>query len=419
MNTRFPNLLLWLSWLSLAGCASQKTTVKIKPYYPAAGENASQWISVAYIDDLFTRQEIHRTSSESDSYLNFQKRISGNNGKTWSDFIPLQRVTQQLPGGGLATFPGDYTFDPNKKILYQVIMRRQFPGKELYDFKVLDYVDHTIVSENGREVELKYEAGPDYDVQNPFDSTYLKTNRAYFGQRLTVAPDGTAYLPLVCFRKGQEVGINQGGIVLMRRDPASGSWNASNQQYISPNLSSRGLLEPEAAILENGNILIVCRGSNVKGQKHTTDPDSLQARKWYLISKDQGRTISEVQELKYTDGSRFFSPSSIHSFVRSTKNKKLYWVANIVENEPQGNSPRYPLCLVEIDEQIPGVLKESMVIIDDRQTGDDKKLQLSNFSLIEDRQTKNLELLITKIGQVQDHPGKGAVFKYKIRLPRK
>jgi len=391
----------------------------MEPYYPAAGEDASQWINVSYIDRGLTRQETHFSNTASDAFVNFQKRISKDNGRTWGEFIPLERVTQQLPGGGFVTYPGKFTYDPKLEILYQLIMRRMFPGRELYDYKVLDYVDHTVVSENGKLVELKYEQGPDFRESIPFDSTYLRTNRAYIGQRITLDKDGTAYLPLVCFKKEHEIGINQGGVVLMKRDPSTGIWSASNQQYISPNLSSRGLLEPEVAILKNGNILIVCRGSNVKGQDHVLYPDSLEARKWYLLSEDGGKNLSPPKELKYDDGSRFFSPSSIHSFVRSSKNGKLYWVANIVDEEPNGNRPRYPLCLTEIDERSPAVKKKGMVIIDDKREGDDDLLQLSNFDLLEDRETKNIEVLITKIGQVPNHPYQGAVYKYTIEIPRR
>jgi hypothetical protein len=202
----------------------------------------------------------------------------------------------------------------------------------------------------------------------------------------------------------------------MRKDPNTGIWSASNQQYISPNISSRGLLEPEVAILSNGNILVVCRGSNAKGLDHTIFPDSLQGRKWYVISTDQGKTISPVKEFTYDDGSRFYSPSSIHTFRRSSKNGKLYWFANIVPEEPIGNSPRYPLIMAEVDENIPAIKIKNQNLIDTRREGEPAGVQLSNFSVIENRETMDFEIYLTKIGQVPDHLWHGDVYKYTVIL---
>ncbi len=179
----------------------EKPTVKMDMYLPAAGEDNALWMDVSYIDGELTRQEIHSTSSASDAYLNFQRRISKDNGKTWLPFEPIERVTLQLPEGGMVTYPGKYTYDPTLDILYQNSMRRLWPGSEMYtfDWKTTEHPfnDHTFVTENGRVRELKYEPGPDFDPENPFDSTYCLTNRAYLGQRVVVDKDGTAYFPMV------------------------------------------------------------------------------------------------------------------------------------------------------------------------------------------------------------------------------
>ena len=243
-----------------SACTQEKLTVKMDLYLPAAGEDNALWINVSYIDGGMTRKEIHTTSSASDAYLNWQERSSSDNGKTWSDLKVLEQVTQQLPEGGMVIYPGGYTYDPVLDILYQKSMRGLWPGEEIYHYeRGYNYSYHSIIIENGQDKELKYEPGPDFDPENPFDSTYCRTNWAEFGQRVVVDKDGTAYFPLVCSRSGEENVINYGGVVLMRRDPASGEWSASNRQFISPNVSSRRLLEPDVAILRNGNLLLVCR----------------------------------------------------------------------------------------------------------------------------------------------------------------
>ena len=374
-------------------------------HLPAGGDDLAQWCQVSYIDGGLTRCEILRTSGASDAYHEWQAHTSPDNGKTWSNARPLPDVVRQLPGGGMVTYPCGYQYDDTLGILYEKRMRRLWPGLEAYTFRWGNrqhpFDDHTFVAENGCEVFLKYEDGPDYDPDNPFDPAFCRTNCAYLGVGMAFSPDGAAYYPLVCQPEGRT--HTTGGVVLMRRDPSSGVWSPSNPQYIDPDLSSRGLLEPDVAVLKNGDLLVVMRGSNTE-----TTP----GRKWMSISTDRGKTLSPVQELRYDDGSQFYSPSSIHSFVRARKNGRLYWVANIVDRPPEGNSPRYPLYIAEIDEDRVAVRKDSLVLADWRGDDEPEEVQLSNFSVLENRETLDIEIYLTRIGEVPGHFWQGAVYKY-------
>ena len=391
--------------------AKDSVTIQRQLYLPAAGEDAAQWCSVSYWDEGLTRIETHRTSAESDAYLDFKQRFSSDNGKTWKPFENLPKVVQELPGGGMVTYPGNYFYDSTLKIRYQIRMRRLWPGLPAYTYNwggEHPFVDFTFVLENGREKQMKYESGQDYNAATQFDSTYCAFNRAYWGTNLGIAKDGSAYFPMVCYRHGNEYSFSKGGVVLMRRDPATGNWSASNQIYIEPELSSRGLLEPAVAILKNGVILIVCRGSNTE-----TTP----GRKWFSISTDGGKTLSPICEFKYHDGTSFYSPSSIHDFIRSSRNGKLYWLANIVPNPPKGNSPRYPLVIVEIDEENIGVKKGSEIIIEDRRDNEPERIQFSNFSLLENRETFDFEIYVTRLGENAEHSWQAPVYRYIFSPP--
>ena len=169
-------------------------------------------------------------------------------------------------------------------------------------------------------------------------------------------------------------------------------------------------MEPAVTILKNGTLLIVCRGNNTE-----TTP----GRKWFTTSVDGGRTLAPINEFKYHDGTSFYSPSSIHQFIRSTRNGKLYWITNIVPNPPNGGRPRYPLVMVEIDEENIAVRRESAVIIEDRRENEPEKIQFSNFSLIENRETLDFELYMTRLGENAEHPAQGSVWKYVISPPEK
>ena len=87
-----------------------------------------------------------------------------------------------------------------------------------------------------------------------------------------------------------------------------------------------------------------------------------------------------------------------HRLIRHTVTGKLYWVGNLSAGPPRGNSPRYPLAIAEVDETIPALKRSTVTAIDDRQPGESPRLQLSNFSLLENRETHALEVYLTRIG---------------------
>lgn len=91
----------------------------------------------------------------------------------------------------------------------------------------------------------------------------------------------------------------------------------------------------------------------------------------------------------------------------------------ISEYPVEGNSPRYPLQIVEIDEDTTCLKKGILAIIDNRDPAHDSaSLQLSNFSLLENRETNEIEIYLTRLGE----SGGGAdiwtadAFKYTLSL---
>jgi hypothetical protein len=158
--------------------------------------------------------------------------------------------------------------------------------------------------------------------------------------------------------------------------------------------------------LQDGRVLVVWRGS---------DTPVTEGRKWFSLSTDGGMTLSPVQEWKYDDGLRFYSPSSIHRFIRRSVDKKLYWIGNICPEPPKGNSPRYPLIIAEVDEPRAALKKNTVSVIDDRAPNEGPDLQLSNFSVFEDRESHNLELYLTKFGADPNEKWSTAdAFKYTL-----
>jgi hypothetical protein len=383
-------------------------------YAPPGGENVAQMVAVSYIDGGFTREEIWSTECESDAPRKHERRVSRDNGRRWSEFETIEdKVNVQRPDGGIATSLGTGICEPPLGILFRVILRRLWPGMKLYTYAWGNHEhpfnDHVFVAEDDRtEKMLRYEDGPDFSPENPFDPAFCAANRAYPGSGMAFARDGTVYYPIVSYKPGRDYSFNRGGVRVMRREPATGEWIASEPQYISPEVSSRGLLEPDVALLRNGALLVVCRGS---------DTPETPGRKWMCMSTDGGRTLSPVEELRYDGGSRFYSPSSIHRFFRSSRNGRLYWIANIVPCPPRGNSPRYPLCIAEIDEERPSVVKDSIVVVDDRREGEPDAVQLSNWSQLENRETLDWEFYLTRIGESPQRFWESGVYRYTFSPP--
>jgi hypothetical protein len=144
------------------------------------------------------------------------------------------------------------------------------------------------------------------------------------------------------------------------------------------------------------------------------NPKISPGRKWFSVSNDGGLTLSEVEELRYDDDSRFYSPSSISYLLRHSVSGKLYWIGNISDSPTKGNEPRYPLIIAEVDEKKVALKRKTVTIIDDRQPGDSSRVQFSNFSLLENRETYEFEIYLTCIGENPSDFWGANVYKYTL-----
>ena len=92
-------------------------------------------------------------------------------------------------------------------------------------------------------------------------------------------------------------------------------------------------------------------------------------------------------------------------------------VGNISERPVDGNAQRYPLQIIEIDEDIRCFKKETMTIIDDRDPAhDSENLQLSNYSMLENRETKEIEIYLTRLGERGSRANIWTADTYKFTL---
>ena len=413
------------NWVTIA--KAPICQVKKEIYVPSPEPRVGTSVSMQYIGRGLQREEIRSLIRSSDWSDTVRRRTSKNNGRDWSDW---ELVYKQAPKQGEFTQSGGESqrgtgpYDPVSDRLIKSVFQRIIKGdpqvamKELWSGNRLfcDHGFYQLSSDDGRTwgkaIQLKYEDGPTFDPKNWGDSEYFRTNEMYIG-RAAALSNGTviisATIPIEyrdeedekvksVFPNTYKEGCVAGAVCFVGRWNKSHleyDWTTSNSIFLPRQKSTRGLVELDISELIGGNLLLIMRGSNIG-----LDPLKCPGRKWFSVSRDGGLNWSDVKDIHYDTGEQLYSPASISKTIRSTKTGKLYWIGNIPNVPPDGNSPRYPLQIVEIDEAGPSFKKDTVTMIDDRDPEQDSKhLQLSNFSLLENRETNELEIYLTRLGE--------------------
>ncbi|MFO7612530.1 MAG: hypothetical protein R6W99_08640 [Clostridia bacterium] len=364
--------------------------------------------------------ENRKVETENDFFSVSQIRHSQDNGRTWSAYIPDEMNYEK--DGEREIVRNIASVEPNAATGHMVrtVMRRTFlyNHSEVYGkywkTGAMDWRDHTFV-EISRDCGKTYTAGPMLAYEQ---DAGIDFNHGYHGNNICMAAGGAMYTAIsapvdsVCraFSKKTEDYAQNGAItnaVIVFRisyDASSDAYTAEPAEpvIISDAVSSRGLLEPNVVLLRDGTIMLECRGSNaVADGWKTRMKKGSPSHRWVSYSGD-GRNFSIPSPMLFDDGTAFNSPSSMSRWLRHSVNGRLYWAGNITEGIPEGNRPRYPLCIAEYNEQERRLARESMGILDDRKPGDGELVQFSNFTYYEDRETHGMHLEYSRLGQNAD-----------------
>ncbi len=375
-------------------------------------------------------------SSEEDYASGSFSRISTDNGRTWTDWvshfndaadgrrgkIPGSKEGDEILGGC-----SPYLYDPKTGCTVGVgstfyylkghdvgYFAMWYEGEDNVRTHAYYAIRRPDGSEEKRMIEFE-EGGEDFDPANPRNPAFIDKNRAMAGD-LTVLPDGDLMfnlfpsMRLCCRIAGVDVNTffpscpdMQSGLVVVRLH-----WNPERNDYdfiysnpimLCDLQSSRGIMEPQMRILKNGTIMIVFRGSNTQIPVwHTRTNPSTPGFKWYVLSEDGGRTFTPPMPWYFDTKEVVYSSASTSAFYRCPKNGKLYWMGNIIP-EPwriEGNNPRWPFVICEVNEEYGFLIKDTLTVIDSLREGE-LTTELSNPSLLENRETGNLEIRMTKI----------------------
>jgi hypothetical protein len=167
-------------------------------------------------------------------------------------------------------------------------------------------------------------------------------------------------------------------------------WTMGGRVEADPTLTSRGLFEPTLAELPDGRIMMVMRGSNDAKNKQGK---RVPGYKWVSISSDGGRQWTKPEPFAFEDGQPFYSPSAMSTLFKHSSGR-IFWFGNITEGNPEGNLPRWPLAVAEVDPVRASLMKNTLLILDQEEPEDKKRgrLDISHFSMLEDRETGEIVL---------------------------
>jgi hypothetical protein len=382
------------------------------------------------------REEIHTTWSHEDQIRGYgdspqdpRQRISLDNGKTWSPLKPQPAWMTYKEKVSILDWKFCGMYDPASDRLVSLSIHhvrdmRQGPPRMIYNHALV----RTSVDGGrtfGNTQTLKYEEGDDLDPQNELNPKYLENNTGYPGQSILRLSNGNLLIPVINAKLPADVPDEAsprarwpskgtiGGLCYSGRwdkDQMKYVWQAGKPVWLPRSIAFNGLLEPDVAELSDGRILIVWRITK------TRDGD---AHKWFSVSSDGGMTFSQPQIFGYSDGTKFFSTSTFHRLFHSQKTGLLYWIGNIAPEAPtNAGHPRYPLIIAEVDEKTLALKKETVTAIDTRQPGEGERLQLSNFWQIENTETLDLEIYLTRLNEVPDETFTANAYKYTLNFIR-
>ncbi len=260
------------------------------------------------------------------------------------------------------------------------------------------------------ELKPLIQQGDEYDFRHPIEGVWVGKNSFVFGGRIVGAANGEIMVPTFRWpldenrqrlNPHQAYTYMESGVLIGKWTDDGGGVEWTCGEFVRPaaDESTRGSDESTIAELKTpGRFLLIARGSN---QNRSEFP----GRKWMSLSEDGCRTWSKPVPWTYDDGQTFFSPAAQSTLIRSRKNGRLYWIGNITPDNPDGNYPRFPLVIGEVDDETGKLIRDSVLALDTRNPEfDSEKMQLSNFRTAEDPKTGNLLITLTRMDDIHLPP---------------
>ena len=372
------------------------------------------------------------TSKEPDFYFGTYVRRSEDNGRTWTVSEMLHEAQEVRPAEsdevrallGLREDedPCSYTkwygneivfLDPDNSLLVMVyFMDLSITGEQIANGQLIQQISR----DEGRswsEPQQIIQEGNGYDARHWAKEIELgQVGGIVAGvQHMEKTADGVLLLPFQIGYGGPGQKGNRWykqGVFLGRwREDLSGiDWDVGDYVSLPADRSSIGCLAGTLAVLDDGRIMMVMRGT----AKGTDSPGDV---KWLTVSADGGSTWEAPRPLQYDDGSTMWSASSNSRLFRSSKNGRVYLITHMLD-EPKIASPRYPLHIAEIDPEKLAVRKDTVTLLANRDERDSADAYYEPRGVYEDRENGNLVMIV---GGGIGKPGTIEQWRYDVQLP--
>ena len=416
--------------------------VRREVYVPSPQPGVAPVVGVQYLGKGLRRREIRAQQGKSDLAEKMKVRFSDDNGWTWTPLAPLETGSDSLRQGQNHREDLSFAvnFDPASRRTIEMIFQRIFLGepndilKQYWkgEKKFYDHMMYRLSRDDGRtwttQRLLAYEAGAAFEPTNWVNPAFLHSNEMYGSYDITLLRNGQIAYPATIRvpHEDDEEDRKLRAKIPKYASPVPGyvggvscflgkwnkrkndyDWTHSKPVFVPVRVSTRGLSEPAIAELKGGRLLLEMRGAN-----DGLDPVKYPGRKWMSLSRDGGKSWSPVTDLRYDTGEQFYAPATFAKLIRSRKTGKLYWIGNISREPAKGNLPRYPFYIAEVDEKVPALKKSTLTVIDDRSPEDTAAVQFSNFTLLENRETLDLEIFLSRYGEKPDNVFSANAYRY-------
>lgn len=338
-----------------------------------------------------------------DVHDDFRDAVSEDNGRTWS--APRPSLSRVAENGGYTIFvENTVLYSPGRDILIHFvdqIFQQQLEGSDSNSSSHLRItVDHPQAFLEGTTQPLV----SDFGLKQGLCVSFCHPLETSAGQVL---------VPVQWQAVDEDQKISSQGFATRKDMPdilsdvwesalLVGTWNADNTldwQLGNPvpydfQGSSRGMCEGTVAELAGSKLALVLRGSNAAWLDRPS-------YKWLVFSEDGGLNWTQAQPLACDDGTLLQSSATGSALFRSFKNQKLYWIGNLCREgeQAQGNFPRSPLYIAEVQEEPFALRRDTLTEIAGREAHEGEAVQNSNFRFYQDRETAEVVLYFTRYGE--------------------
>jgi hypothetical protein len=325
------------------------------------------------------------------------------NGRTWTAFTPTPDPRAGLPANYRR---GAYSgwVDPVNGLLLQTLLSLDVETDPKVDEPPVGlthyYLRYRVSADKGATYlfdEPMVQTG--MTPEHPFPRVWTGKNGYCLGDagcRPIRTRAGNILIPAIDFLLGADGKLDSPGggftysdamvIIGKWREDKRIEWFAVAFVEGDPARSTRGMDEPSLVEMPDGRILMVMRGSN-GGSK---DPEyKIPSYRWYAVSGDGGFTWTKPEPWTYDTGEAFFSPASMCELFTHS-NGRVYWLGNISASQGQGNNPRYPFWIAEVEPRTLRLVKSTLTMLDTLQPDDAEGVNLSHHLAYEDRETHEI-----------------------------